>query len=509
VVSTVVLYDNTSPVGIKITRNFSADVLAWSASDGSIGFNVVDSYTYTFPDATTPTGDITLTGTLSLGDAPEVNFPSAAAITYGETLSESTLTGGTTGRGNFAWEEGSTVPTVEDTEYTVVFTPTDKDDYDYSGIGWDGNSETVRQSVNITVKPKAITATDITATKVYDGNANFAAADIDATAATLKGIVVGDNVSLDATAASGSLNSADVVTGDDSGTFGGFTLSGTDAGNYTLTQPVDVTAGITKATPTAGHLQYTLPASVYYTGASQGIGVTWKDAGGDGAITVMYNGSTATPTAVGTYNITADIAEGTNFTATATPLALGTFTILAVDDPSDNPPNYYPLPAVCTVTLPEIEGATTIPSAGRYNVPSGEDFEFVLRPTVEEDGRQLLVATGRLSDAEDGVVITPQADGSYHVRIVNVRLNLTLSAEFVTATGLGAAQGLRVWASASRLYLAAGSRPVNAKVFTLTGALTATLRAAAGETTTIALPSGVYFIATDDGSRWKVFVERD
>lgn len=69
--------------------------------------------------------------TLSLGKAtPEITEkPTAAAITYGQTLAESRLSGGAGNvDGTFAWKDGSVRPTVSDgdaTPYEVVFTSTD------------------------------------------------------------------------------------------------------------------------------------------------------------------------------------------------------------------------------------------------------------------------------------------------------------------------------------------------------------------------------------------------
>ena len=69
--------------------------------------------------------------TLSLGKAtPEITEkPTAEAITYGQTLAESQLSGGAGNvAGTFAWKDGSVRPTVSDgdaTPYEVVFTSTD------------------------------------------------------------------------------------------------------------------------------------------------------------------------------------------------------------------------------------------------------------------------------------------------------------------------------------------------------------------------------------------------
>lgn len=65
-------------------------------------------------------------------------IPTASAITYGQKLADSTLTNGaaklgdTPVAGTFAWKNAETKPAVSDsnaTEYDVVFTPTDADNY--------------------------------------------------------------------------------------------------------------------------------------------------------------------------------------------------------------------------------------------------------------------------------------------------------------------------------------------------------------------------------------------
>ena len=73
-------------------------------------------------------------------------LPSASAITFGQTLANSTLTGGTASvPGTFAWETSSTSPTVNDsnsTAYPVVFTPKDATNYN-----------SVETAVELTVNP--------------------------------------------------------------------------------------------------------------------------------------------------------------------------------------------------------------------------------------------------------------------------------------------------------------------------------------------------------------------
>ena len=95
-------------------------------------------------------------------DTPTITAdPTASAITYGQKLSDSNLTGGaatfsgTSVEGKFTWKDGNTAPQVKNsnsTEYEVVFTPTDTANYAPATC-----------KVKLEVEPKSITinATDI------------------------------------------------------------------------------------------------------------------------------------------------------------------------------------------------------------------------------------------------------------------------------------------------------------------------------------------------------------
>jgi hypothetical protein len=67
----------------------------------------------------------------------------------------------------------------------------------------------------------------------------------------------------------------------------------------------------------ATDLSFTIPAGHIYSGKTQGIGTVSprSGVGGMGTITVLYNGSTTAPTNAGTYEVTANIAEGEEFAA--------------------------------------------------------------------------------------------------------------------------------------------------------------------------------------------------
>jgi hypothetical protein len=55
-------------------------------------------------------------------DADTITLPTAGSLTYGQKLSDSTLTGGDPGC-DYAWKTGTTIPTVMNTGYAVVCTP--------------------------------------------------------------------------------------------------------------------------------------------------------------------------------------------------------------------------------------------------------------------------------------------------------------------------------------------------------------------------------------------------
>ena len=109
------------------------------------------------PDDTANYNIITKTITVNVAKAtPHIKeAPTAAAITYGKTLADATLTGGsvqyssedtTAVAGTFAWKVDTTKPAVADsdkTAYTVVFTPTNE------------NYNTVETDITVTVNKAA------------------------------------------------------------------------------------------------------------------------------------------------------------------------------------------------------------------------------------------------------------------------------------------------------------------------------------------------------------------
>ena len=113
-------------------------------------------------------------------------------------------------------------------------------------LGADADKYTLTQpTTNADITAANLMVTGVTASdKVYDGNTT---ATLDTSNAALLGLISGDDVTLDATAAAGASTDPNAGTGK-TVLVSGLTISGADAGNYTLTQPT-LTANILKADP--------------------------------------------------------------------------------------------------------------------------------------------------------------------------------------------------------------------------------------------------------------------
>lgn len=190
----------------------------------------------------------------------EVNVlqsPTATAITYGQTLAESTLSGGSvssdgssgTVEGSFAWKDATIKPTVADSgkeKYEVIFTP---ESTNYVSVG---------SAVAITVNPKSFSDNSI----VLSVNS---------------GCVFGQPIALDYIVKDGETvltkgkDYTEQLTGIEKAGMANITITGT--GNYTGTK--NTTFAIEKATITADAV--TLSASeLRYNGMEQRPDVTVK-----------------------------------------------------------------------------------------------------------------------------------------------------------------------------------------------------------------------------------------
>jgi hypothetical protein len=113
---------------------------ATDAGDHTLTVTGIDPYS----------GSVKKTWAIAKAAPPPVVFPAPDAVTYHpeQTLSAIALTG--SGDGSFAWDDGTTVPTVSNYGYSVTFTPNDADNYDYTDIA-------LTRTVALTVDPAQLT----------------------------------------------------------------------------------------------------------------------------------------------------------------------------------------------------------------------------------------------------------------------------------------------------------------------------------------------------------------
>ena len=135
-------FDGATPVAGNFAANTAYTVkIKLTASGGDNFAETVTAGDYTV--IRNSETELLLTKTFdatAIKDTPTINtVPTASAITFGQKLSNSTLTGGEAKvgsaviSGTFKWKTGTTAPQVKDsnsTEYEVVFTPTDTASYE-------------------------------------------------------------------------------------------------------------------------------------------------------------------------------------------------------------------------------------------------------------------------------------------------------------------------------------------------------------------------------------------
>ena len=112
---------------------------------------------------------------ISKAAAPEISWPTASALTCGEKVSDSLLSGGSTQYGTFTWSDDvkDTIPTVGTYSYKVVFTPSADTENNYETI------TTKEKEISLTVNAKSLTGAQVTVSGsyTYTGQAQIPAAD--------------------------------------------------------------------------------------------------------------------------------------------------------------------------------------------------------------------------------------------------------------------------------------------------------------------------------------------
>ena len=269
--------------------------------------------TVTIPVTTSNYQDITLTVKVKAVNQtiPEkVGTVSADAITYGQTLRESSITGTmqdpTTQeevKGTFTWVTPAEKLNAGSHNAKWIFTPDESNGGKYT---------TNTGTATVTVNPKAVTVSGITANdKVYDGTTN---AGLDYSAVTLGGVLENDTLTVTAT---GKLESADV--GEKKVTISDLTLGGDSAANYVLAESGNQTE--TTATITAKEVTVTITSKggTYGSVVVAAAKLSGAVDGENVPVTLTYIGnnysSATVPVNAGSYTVTASIANS-NYTLT-------------------------------------------------------------------------------------------------------------------------------------------------------------------------------------------------
>jgi len=254
-----------------------------------------ESVTFTPTDATdynTVAGTVNVT--VNQATPTVTAWPTASAITSGQTLSSSTLTGGAASPlGTFAWTTPTLVPSAGTPSESVTFTPNDATDY-----------STVTGSVAVTVNaaPSITSFTPKPAT-----------------------ITAGSNSSLTAVFAGG----AGVVTPGNITVTSGVAITVTPAATTTYTLTVTPTVGqainsMTTVTVVAAPAITSFIANPTSVASGSPSGLTGVFTGGTGVITPGNLAATSgtavsvSPTTTTTYTLTVTNAAGTPVTAMAT-----------------------------------------------------------------------------------------------------------------------------------------------------------------------------------------------
>ncbi len=198
----------------------------------------------------------------------------------------------------------------------------------------------------------------------------------------------------------------------------------------------------------------------------------------------------------GTYRCRITVEKGSVSTTLLTLPA--TATVNSTPDPEPEP-TYY------TVTLPSVEGATTDPLAGSYDVESSDNFRFYLTLDADYNQSVPVVTTSR------GETITPRtSDGAYIVKYVHSDLVISIGGIVKNPPPVANAEiqsGTRIFTHDGSLFITT-DRPARAQVFALTGQLIRSLSLSAGTTRVDALATGVYIVRLDDGMTRKVIIGR-
>ena len=161
----------------------------------------------------------------------------------------------------------------------------------------------------------------------------------------------------------------------------------------------------------------------------------------------------------------------------------------------------------------EQTGYKTFPAGGIYFVQSTKSFTFNVQPTGENEGKKPVVTVVDRKVLPAGAVSVSDpleiADGVWSVTINSIQEEINLDIRFAEeeTTGNAVADDAKaVIGGKGLLYISSAQAAGTAKIYNIVGAQVKTVAYAAGQTTSVALASGVYIVALTDG-KYKVIVK--
>jgi hypothetical protein len=170
------------------------------------------------------------------------------------------------------------------------------------------------------------------------------------------------------------------------------------------------------------------------------------------------------------------------------------------------PPVIVPPVIERRIVIPEIPGVTTYPPAGEYHVHSRDNFVFTVTPSDERyRSWDLKVAISRSVSGDDGVIITPNPDGSYTITIMQVQEDISILVTFTNPVANAAVEQTEIWTGGDQLYIHAAETG-DARIYSISGALIQTPKLIAGKTTAIRLPKGFYLVTLYNDKTHKVII---
>lgn len=194
-----------------------------------------------------------------------------------------------------------------------------------------------------------------------------------------------------------------------------------------------------------------------------------------------------------TYTVTGDVKISASFDVKPTP-----------PDPDPVIPDPDPTPTVFhSVTLPQVEGATTDPIAGIYEVEAWSSFRFYLTLDKEYDLSEPVVTTDR------GETITPRnSDGAYIIKYIRQPVeiyidNIVKNPDPVANETIKTDQS-KVWTEGGCLHIISATTG-QLYIYTVEGKLQKKQPVITGETVTIPLPEGFYIVRINN-EQFKVII---